>query len=477
MLNDVKLLIDNEWRGSASGDMIPVIDPATGEKAFAVAKASRADLDAALASTQSGFETWRDLSPFDRQAIMDKAAALLRQRVEPIAEIMTREQGKPLAQSRQEVESAAYVIEWFGEEGRRAYGRIIPSRSRNVSQSATREPIGPVAAFTPWNFPINQAVRKISAALAAGCSILLKGPEETPGSCSELVRAFVDAGLPAGAVNLVFGTPAEISEYLIPHPIIRKVSFTGSTAVGKHLAGLAGQNMKPVTMELGGHAPVILFKDCDLDRAVTMLSGAKFRNAGQICVAPTRFLIEEPIYDEFADRFSVAAEKIKVGNGLDPDTTMGPLANDRRLAAVESLVADAVRQGAELMTGGRRIGNSGYFFEPTVLRHMPLEARIMNEEPFGPVAALRPFSDVEEAIAEANRLQYGLAAYAYTGSAETAARVSKHIESGMVSINHHGLGLPELPFGGVKDSGHGTEGGADALDDYQITKVVSHYAA
>jgi succinate-semialdehyde dehydrogenase / glutarate-semialdehyde dehydrogenase len=386
---------------------------------------------------------------------------------------MTTEQGKPLAEARIEIAGAADVIEWFAEEGRRAYGRLIPARGDGIYQMVVREPVGVVAGFTPWNFPISQAVRKISAALAAGCAFILKGPEETPASCAELVRAYVDAGVPAGVVQLVFGVPAEISEYLIPHPVVRKISFTGSTAVGKHLAALAGLHMKRATMELGGHGPAIVCNDADLDHAVKILSSNKFRNAGQVCVSPTRFLVQRDVYEPFVERFVQAAKEIKVGNGLDAGTTMGPLANGRRVAAMEGFVTDAVQKGAKLRTGGKRIGNKGYFFEPTVLTDIAPEARVMHEEPFGPLALMIPFTTVDEAIAEANRLPYGLAAYAYTRSTATSARLGSAIESGMVSINHHGLALPETPFGGVKDSGYGSEGGVEGLEPYLATKFIT----
>jgi succinate-semialdehyde dehydrogenase/glutarate-semialdehyde dehydrogenase len=339
-----------------------------------------------------------------------------------------------------------------------------------------REPVGPVAAFTPWNFPINQAVRKVSAALASGCSVILKGPEETPASCAALVAAFADAGLPAGAFNLVFGAPAEISAYLIPHPTIKKISFTGSVAVGKQLAALAGSHMKRATMELGGHAPAIVFEDADVDRAVKILSASKFRNAGQICVSPTRFLIHESVYARFLAGFVEAAKAVKVGDGLEDGVVMGPLANSRRLEAMEALTADAASRGARVVCGGARIGNRGYFFEPTVLTEAPLDARIMNEEPFGPLAAISPFRDYDGVVEEANRLPYGLAAYAYTKSAKTMADIGRDIESGMVSINHHGLALPELPFGGVKDSGYGSEGGTEAMEAYLNAKLITQMA-
>jgi succinate-semialdehyde dehydrogenase/glutarate-semialdehyde dehydrogenase len=473
MYPDTSLFIDGAWSNATSGKTIPVLNPATGDPVGKVAHADRADLDRALAAAAKGFQAWRKLSAYDRYKIMRKAADNLRARTDEIATILTTEQGKPLAEAKGETMLAPDLIDWFAEEGRRTYGSTIPARADGIQQLVFKEPVGPVAAFTPWNFPINQAVRKISCALAAGCSIIIKGPEETPASCAALVKAFADAGIPQGVINLVYGVPAEVSEYLIPSPVIRKISFTGSTAVGKHLAGLAGAHMKRITMELGGHAPAIVFEDADVDVAVKILATNKYRNAGQVCVAPTRFLVQEKVYDTFVDKFTNAAKSLKVGDGLDKETRMGPLAHSRRIDAIEAFVGDAVSKGAKLKTGGNRIGNKGYFFEPTVLADVPLEAKIMNEEPFGPVAAIRPFDTFDSVVKEANRLDFGLAAYAYTKSAKTAAAIGSAIESGMVSINHHGLALPEVPFGGVKDSGYGSEGGADALESYLNFKFIT----
>jgi succinate-semialdehyde dehydrogenase/glutarate-semialdehyde dehydrogenase len=470
---EVLLFIDGEWTPSASGKTLEVLNPATGDVLGKLAHAGIPDLDRALAAADKGFQHWRKVSPNDRAKVLRKASALMKERVDMIAPLMTMEQGKPLAQAKGELLVASEVIEWFAEEARRTYGWIIPGRAEGVLQLAIKEPVGPVAAFTPWNFPVNQAVRKISAGIAAGCSFILKGPEETPASCAELVRVFQDAGLPKGVLNLVYGIPAEISEYLIPHPVIRKISFTGSTAIGKHLAALAGAHMKRVTMELGGHAPAIVFDDADVDLATNILSTNKFRNAGQVCVAPTRFLVQQPVYDQFVEKFVAATKKIKVGNGLEAETTMGPLANARRVTAMEGFIHDAVQKGAEIQTGGKRIGNTGNFFEPTVLTNLNTDMRVMNEEPFGPLALIAPFDDFDEALAEANRLPYGLASYAYTSSAKTATAIAQAIEVGMLSINSHGLALPEVPFGGVKDSGYGSEGGAEAIEAYLNTKFVS----
>lgn len=477
MYPEVRLHIAGEWRGARSGETLPIMNPATGEEIGRVPKVGKTDMDEALEAADRGFKEWRKVSAFERSKIMRKAANLIRERADDIARIMTMEQGKPLPEAKMETMAAGDIIDWFAEESRRAYGRVIPARGDGVMQIVVREPVGPVAAFTPWNFPINQAVRKVSASLATGCSVILKGPEETPASCAALVQCFLDAGVPADVVSLIYGIPAEVSNYLIPHPVIRKVTFTGSTAVGKLLAGLAGEHMKRVTMELGGHAPAIVFKDADVKKAATQLAGHKFRNAGQVCVSPTRFLVHDSVMDEFTDTFLAQTAKLKVGNGLDADTTMGPLAHDRRVGAVESFVQDAVAAGAELRTGGNRIGNQGYFFEPTVITNVPLTAKIMNEEPFGPIASINTFSDDEDAYVEANRLPYGLAAYAYTRSTERAELLASRVESGMLSINHLGLALPEVPFGGIKDSGYGSEGGSEAIEAYLNSKFVTQARA
>ncbi|UFN48543.1 NAD-dependent succinate-semialdehyde dehydrogenase [Roseomonas sp. OT10] len=473
MYPDVQLLIDGQWRAASGGKTIPVLNPATEEVIGTVAHAGRGDLDEALAAAEKGFATWRKVSAFDRSKLMRKAADILRGRADAIARLLTLEQGKPLPEAKMEVLAGADVIDWFAEEARRAYGRVIPARAEGVYQLVVKEPVGPVAAFTPWNFPINQVVRKLSAALAAGCSIIVKAPEETPASPAELLRAFVEAGVPAGVVNLVYGVPAEISEYLIPHPVIRKVTFTGSTPVGKKLAALAGEHMKRVTMELGGHAPAIVFDDADVEAASRILAGSKFRNAGQVCVSPTRFLVQEKVFDRFVDGFVAAAKQVKVGNGLEEGVTMGPLANDRRIPAMEALLGDARQKGAEVRTGGERIGNKGYFFAPTVVTNVTRQMRVMNEEPFGPMALMVPFRDFDEVVEEANRLPFGLASYAFTRSAKTAQAIASQVEAGMMTINHLGLALPEVPFGGIKDSGYGSEGGSEAIEAYLNPKFVS----
>jgi len=467
------LFIDGAWTPSASGNTLPVVNPATAEQIGTVAHAGRADLDRALEAADKGFRVWRRISAFDRSKIMRRAAGLLRERAESIAPLMTQEQGKPLAEAKAEILAGADIIDWFAEEARRAYGRVIPSRTEGVYQLVIKEPVGPVAAFSPWNFPINQAVRKISAALAAGCSIIIKAPEETPASPSELIRVYADAGVPAGVINLVFGVPSEISEYLIPHPVIRKISFTGSTVVGKHLAALAGMHMKRATMELGGHAPVIIFDDADIAAAAKTMAGSKFRNAGQVCISPTRFLVQEGVYASFVDKFVEATQRLKVGNGLETGINMGALANPRRTQAMEANVEDASKHGGKVRAGGHRIGAKGNFYEPTVVTELPHDARAMNEEPFGPLAVINPFRSFDDAVTEANRLPYGLAAYAWTNSAKTANAIASSVETGMISINHLGLALPEVPFGGIKDSGYGSEGGSEAIEAYLNPKFVT----
>ena len=470
---DTQLLIAGQWQDAADGRTLPVLNPATGAEIGRVAHAGIADLDRALAAAQSGFETWRDTPAIERAKTMRRAAALMRERAPVIAALLTQEQGKPLSEATLETMAAADIIEWFADEGMRVYGRIVPPRNLAVSQLVFKDPVGPVAAFTPWNFPINQVVRKAAAALATGCSILVKAAEETPAAPAELIRAFVDAGVPPGAVGLVYGNPAEISSYLIPHPVIRKLTFTGSTVVGKQLAALAGQHMKRVTMELGGHAPVIVCEDADLELAVRAAASAKFRNAGQVCISPTRFLVHESIYQDFAGAFAKFADSLKVGDGLAADTQMGPLANSRRVAALDEFTRDALAQGARLLSGGERIGGEGNFFAPTVFADVPLDARLQNEEPFGPIAALRSFRTLDEAIGEANRLAFGLAGYAFTRSLKNAHQLSRRVEVGMLWINQPALPSAEMPFGGIKDSGYGTEGGPEALEAYLNTRAVS----
>ncbi|MDR7096811.1 NAD-dependent succinate-semialdehyde dehydrogenase [Hydrogenophaga laconesensis] len=471
---DTQLFINGQWRYAAAGETLAVFNPATGKEIGRVAHARQADLDQALAAAQKGFELWRDKAPVERARLMRAAAALMRERAGAIAALLTQEQGKPLAEAKVEAMAAADIIEWFADEGMRVYGRIVPSRGNlAMRQMVMKDPVGPVAAFTPWNFPINQVVRKLAAALATGCSMIVKAPEETPAAPAELVRAFADAGLPPGVLGLVYGTPAEISTYLIAHPVIRKITFTGSTPVGKQLAAMAGQHMKRVTMELGGHAPVIIAEDADVALAVKTAGGAKFRNAGQVCISPTRFLVHESIAKEFSAALVKHASGLAVGDGSTEGTQMGPLANPRRVTAMAEFTKDAVERGATLATGGERMGDAGNFWRPTILTDVPLEARVFNDEPFGPMAAVRSFNTLDEAIAEANRLPYGLAAYAFTRSLKNADLLARRVDVGMLWVNMPAMPTAEMPFGGVKDSGYGSEGGPEAMEAYLNSRAVS----
>jgi len=467
---ELKLYIDGRW---ISRDGRPVLNPADESVLGTVPHATPSDLDEALAAAEKGFKVWSATSPAKRAEIILKATQLIRERVEEMAVAMTLEQGKPIAQSRMEIIRGCEIIEWDAQEGRRIYGRIIPSEP-GMRHSVLRLPVGVVAAFSPWNFPMSSPARKVGGALAAGCSIILKASEETPAGAVQLVKAFGDAGLPAGVLNLVFGEPAKVSEYLIPQPSVRLVTFTGSVPVGKHLSAMAGAHMKPVIMELGGHSPVIVCNDADPQAAGAASAIGKSRNAGQVCVSPTRFFVEEAIYDRFTKAFTEKAASFKVGNGLDPANQMGPLANERRLAAMEALVADAREKGARVTTGGSRIGNLGYYFPLTVLADVPDDARAMREEPFGPLALLSPVESIDEAIEKANSVPYGLAGYAFTNSATTAERLAQGVEVGNLSINHFVASSAETPFGGVKDSGIGREGGTEGLQCYTVVKNVSH---
>ena len=473
MYTTLEHYIDGKWV-KPSGKSQDVYNPANSKVIGELGLASKGDLDKAIAAAEKGFKEWRKVSAFERGKILRKVADLVRARADEIAKVLTMEQGKVVAEAKIEVLMGADIFDWFAAEGQRAYGRIIPARADGVRNMVIMEPVGPVAGFSPWNFPITQAVRKIAASLAAGCSIIIKCPEETPGSPIGLLKCIHDAGVPAGVVNLVYGVPAEISEYLIPHPAIRKISFTGSVPVGKHLAALAATHMKRATMELGGHAPVLVFDDADVDSATKIMVGSKFRNAGQVCISPTRFFVHEKVYDKFVGDFIAAAKNLKVGDGLDPTSTMGPLANPRRINAMESIIADAQEKGGKVQTGGKRIGNQGNFFEPTVLTDVPENARILNEEPFGPVAVMLRFKDTDEVLGRANKLPFGLASYAFTKNAHTATKVADALDSGMVTINHLGLATPESPFGGIKDSGYGHEGGIEGLQVYLQAKFVSH---
>lgn len=473
MYEKLALYIDGAFIEAEGRRTEPVYNPATGEILAQLPHATREDLDRALAAAQRAFESWKKTSPLERSAILRKVATLARERTEAIGRNITLDQGKPLAESIGEVQICAEHADWHAEECRRIYGRVIPPRRSDVRQFVIREPVGVCAAFTPWNFPFNQAIRKMVAALGAGCTLILKGPETAPSAVVALARLFHDAGLPAGCLNIVWGVPAEISEYLIKSPIVRKVSFTGSIPVGKQLAALAGAHMKRGTWELGGHSPAIVFDDANVDDAASMLAKLKLRNAGQVCVSPSRFFIQSKIYDRFAERFVATIASTKVGNGLEAGTQMGPLAHTRRVAAMEALVADARINGGEIITGGGRLGSKGNFFQPTVVAGLTERAKLMTDEPFGPIAPLVRFDDPEEAFRRANSLPYGLSSYVFTESLKRATMAANALEAGMVNINHFGSALAETPFGGVKESGIGSEGGTETFDGYLVTKFVT----
>ena len=471
MYPELKLFIAGEWR-TTRRDMA-VINPATEAELGRLPCADISDLDDALDAAEKGFRIWSATSPRERGDTILRAAALLRERQEEIAQSITLEHGKPLAQARLEVIRGAEFFEWDAGEAMRTYGRVIPA-AKGHKFSVHHHPIGVVAAFSPWNFPMSQPARKIAGALASGCSIILKAAEETPAGAIHIARAFEDAGLPAGVLNLVFGDPAEISGHLIPHDAVRLVAFTGSTPIGRHLTTLASENMTSVLMELGGHAPVIVCEDTDVQAAATSGAIRKMRNAGQVCTSPTRFFVHETIFDEFVETFVARAKQTVVGNGMDAGIEMGPLAIDRRVPALTALVEDAKAKGATVATGGARHGDTGYFFEPTVLVNVPDDARIMQEEPFGPIAVINPVSSLDDAITHANSVPFGLAGYAFTNRADYIDRMIDEVEVGNLSINTLEASMPETPFGGVKSSGYGREGGSEGLDNYMTIKNVWH---
>ncbi len=468
---DLALYINGTWRTGEGRETHSVVNPATGATIAELPLATAADLEEALGAADRGFKIWRATDVNVRAAILRKAADLIRERADTIAALMTMEQGKPLAEAKGEVLSAAAVFDYSGEEAKRVYGRVSvrPSGQRAM---VLRQPIGPVASLTPWNFPVSLMSKKVAAALASGCSVIAKPAEETPGCTTAIMRALADAGIPAGVAQLVFGVPDMVSRQLLASPVIRKLSFTGSIPVGKHLMKLAADGVKRVTMELGGHAPVLVFDDCNLEKTLDIVVTQKFRNAGQVCISPTRFYVQEGIYDRFVAGFNERTGKVVVGNGMDASTIMGPLANPRRPVAIGALVDDAVAKGARLGSGGVAGEGEGFFFGPTVLSDVPLEADIMSNEPFGPVALIRPFKDFDEAIENANRLPFGLAAFVHTENGRQANMAGDAIEAGMIGINTAGISAVDMPFGGIKESGFGSEGGPEGLDGYYVTKAI-----
>lgn len=469
----LELLIDGVWSAGSEGKGEDLINPATGEVLARLPHASAADLDRALEASDKGFKVWKAMTAQQRAVIMNKAADLIEARKNEIARTLTQENGKPLVEATGEVQFSADATRWYAEEGKRAYGRIVPARLPGVRQMVFKEPIGPVAAFAAWNFPASNVIRKIAGALGAGCSIILKPAEETPGTAVAFGRCFQEAGVPAGVLNIVFGVPAEVSTHLLRSPITRKVSLTGSTAVGKILQKQAADTLKRCTMELGGHAPVIVHADADLEKTLDTIVAAKFRNAGQVCTSPTRFFAHESLYDAFVDGFAARVSRIKIGNGLDEGVQMGPMIAARRLDVMDGLVADAKAKGAGVVTGGERLGNKGYFYAPTLLRDVPEDARIMSEEPFGPLAPTTRFSTFDEVIERANSLPYGLASFVFTRDMGLAQKTEMALDAGLVGVNHTMVSTPETPFGGVNESGYGSESGIEGLEAYMRTKFVT----
>jgi succinate-semialdehyde dehydrogenase / glutarate-semialdehyde dehydrogenase len=473
-LTELNLYIDGEQLGTANRAVHQVVNPATGGILGELPLATAQDLDRALDTAARGYRLWRARSAHDRSRVLAGASQLLRQRIDKIAAVATLEEGKTLVEAKAEVMMAANLFDFYAGEVHRLYGRVLVRPAGSLSR-VMKEPVGPVAAFCPWNFPIGNPARKLGAAIGAGCSIILKPAEEAPGSAIEVLNCLLDAGLPKEVASCVFGVPDQVSRHLLASPVIRKVSFTGSVAVGKHLMKLAADGAKRTTMELGGHGPVLVFDDADVDRALDLLVAHKFRNAGQVCISPTRFHVQEGIYERFVKEFSARAAKVAVGSGLDAHNQMGPMANPRRPHAIEGFVADALKVGARVAAGGERGGGSsdnGFFFRPTVLADVPLEARVMNEEPFGPIALMRPFKTFDDAVEQANRLPYGLAAYCFTENGRRALLLGDAIESGMIGINTTVVAGADSPFGGVKDSGHGSEDGPEGLEACMVTKAI-----
>ncbi|WP_426783155.1 NAD-dependent succinate-semialdehyde dehydrogenase [Pseudomonas atacamensis] len=467
------LFIGGQWLTAQDRATAAVVNPATGEELGQVPLATTEDLDHALEVARVSFDQWRQTVPDQRAKILKRAADLILERAPHIAGQMTLEEGKPLRESLDEVTRAAEYFEWFAESARRIDGRVVPANRPGVLQLVKRQAIGPVAAFTPWNFPAITPARKLSAALAAGCSVVLKPGEESPSTALALARALDDAGLPKGVLQVVFGVPDQVSSHLIASPIIRKVTFTGSVPIGRLLSARAAEGVKPITLELGGHGPVLVFADADIEKAAVEGVANRFRGTGQVCISSTRFLIQREAYTEFVEHFVAATQALKIGDGMDPQTQVGPLANPRQLAKMEQLIADAVEKGARVLAGGEALPGAGFFFQPTVLADVPMSARIMHEEPFGPIAILMPFDELSDGLQEANRLPYGLSAYAFTSNARTAIDVADGLEAGMIGINQYRIVATELPFGGMKESGHGSEGGIEGIEHYLTNKFIS----
>ena len=469
----LELLINGKWKMGSENKAEPVYNPATNEVIGDLPHASKKDLDEALESNLEAFKLWKKESPLNRQKIIENACRNLESKFDQVATNLTIEMGKPLAEAKGELAVGLDVLRWYGEEGKRAYGRIVPSRMSNMSQTVIKEPIGPVIAFVAWNFPVMNVVRKIGGALAAGCTITIKPSEETPGTAIAIGRAFMDAGLPPGVLNIVFGVPSEVSEHLCGSKIPRKLSFTGSIPVGKHLQKLAADNMIRCTMELGGHSPLMVFDDTDIDMAAKISVAGKFRNAGQVCVSPTRFLVQDTVKEQFIRAVINETNKIKVGNGLDDGINMGPLIAERRIDIMKDFVNDAVENGANIEMGGNRMNLEGSFFAPTILTNVSDNTKIMNEEPFGPLLPIDTFNSVDEVIDRANRLDFGLASYAFSNDPKIVSFLKSEIQAGLLAVNSTVVSTPETPFGGIKQSGYGSEGGIEGLDAFLVTRFIS----
>ena len=472
MYGEYGLFVDGAWRPAVSGETYVTINPTDEEPLGEAPSAGEADVLAAIDSAGRGMAAWGEVDSWSRARIIRRIGELMVERTEEIARRMTLEVGKPLAQSRREIQLAADQFEWYAEETKRLYGRTVESRLPGGRIEVTARPVGIVAAFTAWNFPAVLIARKVAPALAAGCSVICRPSIEAPGTAMALIQCCHDAGVPAGAVNLLTGRASVIGPVLMASPAVRKISLTGSTDVGKRLLREAADTVKRVSMELGGHAPVIVFEDADAEAIAEMTVPVKFANAGQVCVSPSRFFIHESKAEAFADRFVAATQTLKIGSGLDPDTALGPLSTEKRRQQTEALVADTLESGARLRTGGRRPAgfNRGYFFEPTVFDQVPDSARIMTDEPFGPVVPITTFRDFDEVIARANALPLALSSYVFTRSLKTAHAASEAIEAGMVGVNTYGLAAAEAPFGGIKESGFGREGGTEGIRDYLDVK-------
>ena len=460
--------IDGKWLQSTKKETYDVINPATEEVIGKASKASSADVEKALKSAEKGFEVWRKFTPWDRATIIRKIADLIRKKNNELAKWMTLETGKPLFEGLAEASGSADIFEWNAEETKRIYGQTVQSRFQNTRVIINYEPVGVVAALSPWNFPLILAARKISTALAAGCSVICKPDVITPGTVMELVDIINQCGVPPGVVNLLSGDPASIASQLIASDIVKKISLTGSTRVGKIILKQAAEKVQRVTMELSGHAPFIVHEDANIEKAIDMAMAAKYRNNGQVCISPSRFYIHESKKEQFTKTFVDKTLSLKIGNGMDKDVQLGPITTKKRLEEIEKLVETTKKEGAKILCGGKRPSgfNKGYFYEPTVFDNVKDNFKIMTEEPFGPLTPILTFKNFDEVIKKANNQAAGLAGYVCTNSIELASKTSEALETGMVAVNTPFISNAETPFGGVKQSGYGREGGSMGIKDY-----------